>query len=88
MPIHIVCISAVAYAAANQHPLHIQCNLPKHKQSSIKLVHLYPNQTLFANISEQKLLSQAHYSHAAEFCIRFKLGCRTFASINKIHPED
>ena len=53
----IVCTSAVACTAANQHLLHIQHNLPKLKQSLIKLFHLYPNQTLFTNISKQKLLS-------------------------------
>ena len=58
-------MSAVAYAAANQHPLHKQCNLPKTKQSLIKLVHMYPNRTWFTNVSEQELFRQAHYSHAA-----------------------
>ena len=51
-----VCGSTVACTAANQHPSHVQHNLPTLEQSLMKFLHLHPNQTLSADISEQMTL--------------------------------
>ena len=57
----IECMPIAAYASANLNWSYILYNSPILRQNLIKLLYLHPNQTLFANIGEQRLLSQLHY---------------------------